>query len=106
MDIHERRFMTKINHNDRAKLTRLTSNTLFCRSCFAPIHEEKYNDELTSPFVALTDIISALLLPIALIPLLFILPILIMYEIFYRWAHDEYKKNKDETSHNEEDEKK
>merc|ERR1719242_1755859 len=92
---YEEKNLVKINHHDRTKLTRLTSNTLFCRSCFAPINENNYEDELTSPFVALTDIISALLLPIALSPLLLILPILIIiFELFY-WENRATNKEDD-----------
>merc|ERR1711994_87782 len=52
MDRYEKKNLTKIHHHDRAKLTQLTSNTLFCRYCFQPIDETHYQSQLTSPFMA------------------------------------------------------
>merc|ERR1712228_1139835 len=89
MDRCEKANLTKINHHDRDKLIRLTSNTLFCRSCFLPIHERHYHNELVTPFVALTEIVSACFLPIAMIPLLLISPVLILYELIVRWISDD-----------------
>ena len=110
MERFEKSFGTKIHHDDRAQLNQLTSSTLFCRSvwplrstlsviagtfcdgqCFQPINEERFEEELTSPFIALTDIISVGLLPIALLllviillPIVFILPLLPI-----KWSQDE-----------------
>ena len=111
MERYEDANLTKIHHRDRAKLTQLTRNTLFCRYCFQvcinfypafnmscgtkcililqPIHEKHYSTQLISPFMALTDGLSAFLLPIGLIPLVFILPILMIYEGVVHWARDD-----------------
>ena len=79
---------TNIHHRDRALLTSLTRNTLFCKSCFLPVHEKHYQRDLTSPFVALLDFLSTLLFPLALLPMLFILPVLMAYEYAINWAGD------------------
>merc|ERR1712130_381691 len=89
MERYEAKNLTKIHHKDRAKLTQLTSKTLFCRYCYQPIHEQRYEDELTSPIIALTDLLSAVFLPVGLIPLLLILPILMIYEEIVRWTRDD-----------------
>ena len=34
MERYEKKNLTKIHHDDREKLTQLTSNTLFCRYCY------------------------------------------------------------------------
>ena len=96
MERYEDANLTKIHHRDRAKLTQLTSNTLFCRYCFQPIHEKHYVNQLTSPFMALTDLLSAVVLPIGLIPLVFILPILMIYEGVVHWARDDNEQKKTE----------
>lgn len=46
MEKYEKKNLTKINYNDRARLTQLTSNTLFCRYCYQPIHEVHYQNEV------------------------------------------------------------
>ena len=53
-------------------------------------------DQLTSPFMALTDFLSALWLPLGLVPLIFILPILILYELLVGWARDDNEEKKEE----------
>lgn len=89
MKIYERKNLTKITFHDRAKLTQLTKNTLFCKSCYMPVDETHYRDELTSPFVALVDIISACFFPLGLIPLLLFLPFLIVYGLVVNCKRDQ-----------------
>lgn len=72
MERYEERNKTKINHNDRAKLTQLTSGMLFCKYCFQPIDERYYQRDLTSAFTALLEILSAIVcVSLIYLPLLF-----------------------------------
>ena len=89
MRLHEEATLSKIHHQDRALLTGLTAKTLFCRSCFQPIREDKYHEELTTPFMALLDVMSAMLLFVALMPMMTVLPFLIVYEVFVEWINDD-----------------
>jgi len=81
--------LSKIHHEDRALLAQLSSDILFCRSCFKPFREDRVEDELVSPIVALMDLISAALLPIALLPLIIILVPLIIFERVMSWTEDD-----------------
>ena len=56
-------------------------------------------DQLTSPVRALTDIMSALVLPVALVPSFIILPILMIYGGIVRRAKDYNEEEKTENEH-------
>ena len=93
------KFQSKHNQDldpkDKAKLKQLTPNTLFCSHCFQPFSVSDYEDELTSPAIALLDMLSAVtfvMVPIAYIPLVIALAILSIYDEFSEWIGDETPK--------------
>ena len=89
----------KFDTNDQALLKQLTSTeTLFCEFCNRPISSSRQhlNKELTTPYAALLDCISALLfvlLPIAWIPLLMVLSILAIIDAI-KFCFDDQHQNK------------
>lgn len=89
MEIYQRVNVIEINHRDQAKLNQMTNRTLFCNSCFQPFPLKNYHKELTNPFLALVDFVSAMFIPIGLIPMLFVMPILIVYENVVKWTNDD-----------------
>ena len=70
----ETKHRQKIEIKDKQLLKQLTANTLFCEFCYRPFLKDKaVEEELTTPYVALLDYISAItfvLIPIAWLPLI------------------------------------
>eukprot|EP01084_Bolivina_argentea_P022070 40994_1 len=75
----------KIRSKDKKLLKQLSPDTLFCKYCVRPYSKANSNfkDELTTPFIGLLDIISAItfiILPIAWIPIILLFAIFAFQE--------------------------
>ena len=69
----------KTDIKDKKLLKQLTSNTLFCQHCYKPFLKQNIKNELTTPYMALIDLISAVtfvIIPIAWITLILLFSIL------------------------------
>merc|ERR1712130_851706 len=93
---YENKRRQNIETKDKQLLKQLTVNTLFCEFCYRPFLKDKVHEELTTPYVALLDYISAIIFvifPIAWIPLILLFSILAAKD----WISRKCKDNKDET---------
>ncbi len=75
---HEKHKKQKLKTSVKRVLKQLTSNVLFCECCYRSFSKDNIRNELTTPYIALLDIISAILfvlIPIAWIPLILIFSI-------------------------------
>ena len=81
---YEKKRKQKIEAKDKQLLKQLAPSTLFCEWCFRPFVEENVYDELTTPYLAALDYISAVLfvaVPIVWIPLI----LLFTFAAFMEW---------------------
>mmetsp|Transcript_24909 Transcript_24909/g.39565 ORF Transcript_24909/g.39565 Transcript_24909/m.39565 type:complete len:121 (-) Transcript_24909:149-511(-) len=78
-DQYEAIAKTKIELKDAQLLKRLTTDTLFCEYCYRPFSKTDIHRELTTPYIALLDYISAItfvVIPVAWLPLVVIFSVL------------------------------
>eukprot|EP01084_Bolivina_argentea_P081002 146701_1 len=79
LELYEQSARRQVKAADRRLFNQLTTNTLFCEYCYRPFSTKNIEKELTTPYIALLDIISAL--TFVFIPITWI-PLILLFSIF------------------------
>lgn len=97
LERYERKRKQKIEPKDKQLLKRLTPNTLFCEYCYRPFLRDDVKKELTTSYIALLDLVSAIMFvifPVAWIPLIILFFILAVIDyIFGSFEQDSNDEN-------------
>ena len=83
---YEQKRRQRIESKDKQLLKQLTSNTRFCKYCYQPFScdDEHIRRELTTPYMALLDLMSAIIFVI--IPIIWI-PLILLFCILAGWDY-------------------
>eukprot|EP01084_Bolivina_argentea_P247463 414012_1 len=83
---YEKKRRQKLKSDVKTIFKQLTTNVLFCECCYRSFSKDNIRNELTTPYIALLDIVSAItfvLIPIAWIPLILIFSIFALKDAFF-----------------------
>ena len=82
-DKYETKRRQKLQLKSRQLLKQLTKNTLFCEHCYRPFLKERCQQELTTSYIAMLDLISAIVFVV--VPIIWF-PLILLFFCF--WAKD------------------
>eukprot|EP01084_Bolivina_argentea_P276442 471691_1 len=83
---YEKHRRQKLKTSVKRVMKQLATDTLFCECCYRSFSKDNIRNELTTPYIALLDIVSAIsfvIFPVAWIPLIAIFSIFALKDAFF-----------------------